>query len=66
MKEYGKWLLSSLGCYSDDNGVPLLQLYVYISSIYFVNYVETFLAESLDSSRNHLQQQEVISVMLKS
>jgi hypothetical protein len=39
MREYGKWLLPSLGCYSDDNDMPLLQLYENISSIYFMNYV---------------------------
>jgi len=44
-----KWLLPSLRCYSDDNDVPLLQLYESISSIYFLNYVQTFTAESLDS-----------------
>jgi hypothetical protein len=38
-ERYGKWLLSSLGCYSDDNDMPLLQLYENISSIYFLNYV---------------------------
>jgi len=44
-----KWLLSSLRCYSDDKDVPLLQLHENISSIYFPNYIQTFIVESLDS-----------------
>jgi hypothetical protein len=45
--------------------MPLLQLYENISGIYFRNCVHTFIAESLDSYRNHLQEQQLIGVMMK-
>lgn len=44
--------------------MPLLQLYENISSIYFLNYVQTFIAESLKLKASPTRQQ-LIGMMMK-